>query len=594
MLMMVSSVLSVSEGEVHFSEENMVFQPGDMEELFPWKIFTEKVKNEVDENDVQPDEYEDFDLGLDTRIVFAHYMLDDITCAYYSFEFYEEKLIKIQILLQTEDPDGPQPDRDEITRVFEAVKAQFPVDEMEIDTSSQSAVFHRNTYYKSANYISDKTCLAIWAHRATDKSPASIGVELKDRIFFEGVKEVYPENPGDAYDQFDEDEEETASNKTEYFAASTPKPTVTPILPTPTPTMALTPLPEITLDLSDLPILPNELMTLFIWNTSEDRVKSILESREIVPDSITNNRNNITVKYVFGDWQLEISFNFDYSGRGLIAMTYTVSPNSSGKQPTQEEIARMVEYFKSLFSLSGMSKDMASSNAQIYSWTCWKADSYKDSSKMLSFFGHRYAGRTGAYIGVNITSTYYYYDGSVFWNSTWEDDAYGQIDYEDYDYPDLPDDISDEDQALFSKSGRLNIPMPFESPTSQPKVCFWVDTPDNYTFRVAYPRIKTTSFYPITVQFNAANPDVPETIVYNYQIFDFHNSCNECLSPTDSKHGIGVVGREGSIRLQPGRYCVYLKNSGLQDFDIPPYLTTIADYSWCYATPEECDINDLY
>ena len=582
LLMMASAVLSASGGEVHFPEENMVFQPGEMESLFPWKISTEKVKKEVDEKDVQPDEYKDLDFGLDNRMIYAQYPLDDLTCAHYIFEFFEGKLIKVEIRLQTKDPKGLQPDRDEIKRVFEAVKTQFPLDEMEIDETSQSADYHRKTYYKAENYISDTTCLAIWGDRAKDNSPAFIEIELKDKIFFEGVEEVYPEVPEEADDQSDDEEPSAKKNR------KTPEPTPT-VLITPTPGITMTPPPEITLDTEDLPILPDELMTLFVWNTSADRVKSVLESRDIAPDSFKDYSGSLSATYIFGDWQLYLSFDFDYSGRGLIAMTYTVSPNAYGKQPSQEEVRRMVEYFESLFPLSGMSKDMASSNAQIYGWTCWKADSYKDSSKMLSFFGHRYAGRSKAYFGVSMASTYYYHDGSTFWSTAWEDDAYGQIDYADYDYPDLPDDISDEDQALFSKSGRLNIPMPFESPTSQPKACFWVDTADAYTFRVAYPRIKTTSFYPITVQFNSANPDTPESLVYNYQIFDFHSSCSGCLSPADSKHGIGIVSSEGAIRLKPGRYCVYLKNSGLQDFDTPPYLTTISDYSWCFATKEECD-----
>ena len=588
LLMMASAVLSASGGEVHFPEENMVFQPGEMESLFPWKISTEKVKKEVDEKDVQPDEYKDLDFGLDNRMIYAQYPLDDLTCAHYIFEFFEGKLIKVEIRLQTKDPKGLQPDRDEIKRVFEAVKTQFPLDEMEIDETSQSADYHRKVYYKSENYISDTTCLAIFGDDGgRDNSPAFIEIELKDRIFYEGVKEVYPEVPEEADDQSDDEEPSAKKNR------KTPEPTPT-VLITPTPGITMTPPPEITLDTEDLPILPDELMTLFVWNTSADRVKSVLESRDIAPDSFKDYSGSLSATYIFGDWQLYLSFDFDYSGRGLIAMTYTVSPNAYGKQPSQEEVRRMVEYFESLFPLSGMSKDMASSNAQIYGWTCWKADSYKDSSKMLSFFGHRYAGRSKAYFGVSMASTYYYHDGSTFWSTAWEDDAYGQIDYADYDYPDLPDDISDEDQALFSKSGRLNIPMPFESPTSQPKACFWVDTPDNYTFRVAYPRIKTTSFYPITVQFNSANPDTPESLVYNYQIFDFISSCSGCSSPTDSKHGIGVVSSEGAIRLKPGRYCVYLKNSGLQDFDTPPYLTTISDYSWCFATKEECDTSYWY
>ena len=587
-LFLTASAQSAAERTVRFSEENMAFLPGSLEDMFPWTIPAETVENAVEENDVQPDEYDDLDFGFEARNIIAEYSLNDSTCSYYNFEFYEGKLIKIKILLQTQDPEGPQPDRDEITRVFEEIKSQFPLEEMTIDDSSQSAIYHKNTYYKAENYMSDKTSLALWGHRATDKSAAVVGIELKDRIFFEGVKEVYVENPAEAYGQFED--ESAAKDGGDEAPVQTPTPTP---VPTPTPLPAYLSLPEITLDESELPILPSDLLSSFVWNSSEERVLSALNSGKVVPDITTNNRT-ISAKYTFGDWKLEIDFVFDYSGKGLISMTYTVRPVFSGKQPRQEEIARVVEYFESLFTLSGMSKDLSSNTAQIYGWTCWKADSYKDSSKMLSFFGHRYAGRTDAYFGVYLSSTYYHDSINPVWMPNWEDDAYGQIDYADFDYPDLPDDISDEDQAVFSKSGRMNIPMPFESPTSQPKICFWVDTYDAYTFNVVYPRILTTSFYPITVQFNSANPDTAETLLYNYQIFDFRSSCNGCTSPADDKHGIGVVSGEGQIRLRPGRYCVYLKNSGLQDFDSPPYLTTLPAYSWCQAPGSDCNRYSRY
>lgn len=574
---------------VRFEDEKLTFKPEELEKIFPWGILAEKIEIVVKENDIQPDEYDDLDFGFGARNIIAQFPLNDFTCSYYNFEFSNGKLIKIKVLLQTKDPDGPQPDRKEVERAFESIKEQFHVDKMRVDDSSLSAEFHKKTYYRSANYTSDTTCLAIWGHRATDKSAAFIGIELKDRKFFEEVEEVYPERPEEAYGQSDDEEFSSSSDSGKHV---TPTPTV--MIGTPTPMITATPIPMVELDETELPILPIDLLNTFIWNSSLERVESSLNSGKIVPKISPKGKNYLKAEYDLGDWKLIIEFSFAYSGAGLISMTYTISPANFGRQPSQEEIERMVEYFKSQFSLSGMSRDLTSNTAQIYGWTCWKSESYKDSSKMLSFFGHRNTNRSGAYFGVYLSSTYYHDSINPIWNPQWELDAYGQIDYEDYEYPELPDDISREDLALFAKSGRLNIPMAFENPNAQPKACFWVETLDNYTFRVVYPRIKTTSFYPISVRFNKANPNEAETLVYNYRIYDFHNSCNGCSSPTDSVHGIGVVSGEGSIRLQPGRYCVYLKNDELLDFDRPPYLTTIPDYSWCQATPKECNSRDMF